>query len=254
MPSRIIREGINSSDRVNALSPLAELFYRRLLNVVDDYGRYFGSAATLRAACWPTNPEKVTEKQVSQWLSECLASDSQLLIRYRSGQSTYVQVCEFRQQVRSKSKFPDPAECEAVDEQMQSTCETNVHASRISYSEGVSRIPNMQPDGWFVSEFWPLWPVKENKAAAEAAAGKLSETEQAEAIRGIREQATRIKSQDRPIHASTWLNGKRWLDEPHAVEAAGRRNATGPLFAAYESPTDRAIRIGHERILKDGKL
>ena len=39
MPSRILREGINTSPKVNALSPMAELFYRRLMTVADDYGR-----------------------------------------------------------------------------------------------------------------------------------------------------------------------------------------------------------------------
>lgn len=35
MPSRILREGILTSERVNALAPLEELFYRRLMSVVD---------------------------------------------------------------------------------------------------------------------------------------------------------------------------------------------------------------------------
>ncbi len=158
MPSRIVREGINSSDRVNALSSLAELFYRRLINVVDDHGRYFGSPATLRTACWPTCPEKVTEKQVFQWLSECLASDNPLLIAYQSGKSTYIQLTDFRQQVRAKSKFPPPPEkpddgaleCEANANHMPSNqvseCEADVHASRISYSEGVFRISDAEAE------------------------------------------------------------------------------------------------------------
>lgn len=143
MPSRIIREGINSSDRVNALSTGAELFYRRLLNVVDDYGRYFGSVATLRTACWPTCPDKFTETQVTKMLSECLAGDKPLLSRYKSGSGTYICVSEFKQQIRSKSKFPEPPKCEADAQQLLSNCETNVHASRISYSEGVVDIGNL---------------------------------------------------------------------------------------------------------------
>ncbi len=39
MPNRIIREGILTSEAVNSLSWEAEVFFRRLLSVVDDFGR-----------------------------------------------------------------------------------------------------------------------------------------------------------------------------------------------------------------------
>jgi hypothetical protein len=39
MPSRLLREGILDSEAVNALSFAAEVFYRRLMSVVDDFGR-----------------------------------------------------------------------------------------------------------------------------------------------------------------------------------------------------------------------
>ena len=38
MPSRVIRDGILESESVNALSWEAELFFRRLMSVVDDFG------------------------------------------------------------------------------------------------------------------------------------------------------------------------------------------------------------------------
>jgi hypothetical protein len=40
MPVRILREGILTSERVDTLSPAAEVFYRRLMSVVDDFGRF----------------------------------------------------------------------------------------------------------------------------------------------------------------------------------------------------------------------
>ncbi len=40
MPNRVIREGILNSQRVNKLTEPAELFYRRLMSVVDDFGRF----------------------------------------------------------------------------------------------------------------------------------------------------------------------------------------------------------------------
>ncbi len=48
MPNRILREGILTSERVNLLSWEAEVFYRRLMSVVDDYGRFHAHPALLR--------------------------------------------------------------------------------------------------------------------------------------------------------------------------------------------------------------
>lgn len=114
MPTRILREGILTSPRVNSLSFGAELFYRRLMTVADDYGRYHASPATLRGACWPICPDKVTEKQITGWINECLATDTQLLSVYESGGYKYLQIANFGQQVRGKSKFPDPSPAEQL--------------------------------------------------------------------------------------------------------------------------------------------
>ena len=43
MPNRILRDTILRSERVARLSPTAELFYRRLMSVADDYGRYYAN-------------------------------------------------------------------------------------------------------------------------------------------------------------------------------------------------------------------
>jgi Meiotically Up-regulated Gene 113 (MUG113) protein len=108
MPSRIIREGIITSTRVNALSPGAEIFYRRLINVVDDYGRYHGAPATLRGACWPRTPEKCSDVEIEQWLSECCSGSDPLVIRYVVDGGRYVEISNFGQKIRTKSKFPAP--------------------------------------------------------------------------------------------------------------------------------------------------
>ncbi len=47
MPVRLIRPGILSSLRVNRLTEGQEVFYRRLLSVVDDFGRYDAVPALL---------------------------------------------------------------------------------------------------------------------------------------------------------------------------------------------------------------
>lgn len=109
MPKRLVRDGILSSARVNALTAGAELFYRRLFSVADDYGRYYASPPTLRGACWPTAPHKVTESEISNWLTECAAGPRPLVLIYEIDGALYLQITDFNQQVRSKSKFPEPA-------------------------------------------------------------------------------------------------------------------------------------------------
>ncbi len=113
MPTRIIREGILTSETVNQLSPAAELFYRRLMSVADDHGRYYANPTLLRSACYPLKIDQYKDKDVKRMLSECEATEPQpLIVVYGGGK--YIQVTNFRQQTRSKSKFPEPVESEVL--------------------------------------------------------------------------------------------------------------------------------------------
>src|SRR5471030_647137 len=127
MPTRILREGINSSQRINRLSPGAEILYRRLMSVADDYGRYYANPTTIRGACLPTHPNPPCEQSVINWISECTQPDIRLLVIYESEGCKYLEIVNFKQQTRSKSKFPNPAEqvlskCLASDTQVLSNC------------------------------------------------------------------------------------------------------------------------------------
>lgn len=106
MPTRIVREGLLTSEPVNALSPKAELFYRRLMSVADDYGRFFAHASILRAHCYPMQLDAVSESDVKKSLAECTATNPPLVTIYGSGK--YLSIAKFRQQTRGKSKFPEP--------------------------------------------------------------------------------------------------------------------------------------------------
>ena len=116
MPTRILREGIITSETVNSLSPEAELFYRRLMSVADDYGRYYAHAGILRASCYPLQLENVSESDVKISLEECV--NKGLLHTY--GDKKYVYIVNFGQQRRSPSKFPEPSK-----EEMLSNCKSN---------------------------------------------------------------------------------------------------------------------------------
>lgn len=116
MPNRIIREGILTSERVDQLQGwAAECFYRRLMSVVDDFGRFYGNASLIRAACYPLKIDKVSNADIEKWLADC--AGAALVSTYEIDGKRYLQLQDFRQQVRAhESKFPAP------DGRMQSKC------------------------------------------------------------------------------------------------------------------------------------
>lgn len=147
MPTRVIRDGINSSERVDQLSSEGEIFYRRLLNVVDDFGRFFAHPSQVYSAAFPLRADKFNSKKVNGWILEC--AEAGLIQAYEVESTKYLQVMDFRQQVRAaKSKFPGPVHgCIAIVHQ---PC-TDVHlgggggggggASFGDEDEGASSIP-----------------------------------------------------------------------------------------------------------------
>jgi hypothetical protein len=119
MPTRILREGIISSERVNSLSERAELFFRKVMSVADDYGRFYANPISLLGACYPLRTN-VCEADVKQFLSECISAN--VIMVYGGGK--YLAIHNFKQQTRSVSKFPEPTvnesliKCKADDKQM----------------------------------------------------------------------------------------------------------------------------------------
>jgi hypothetical protein len=107
MPTRIIRDGILTSERVNMLAALEEVFYRRLMSVVDDHGRYYGNHSLIRAACFPLKLDKVSDSDIGKWLQ--VTEKAGLVRQYLAADGKrYVQLIDFGQRIQAKSKFPDP--------------------------------------------------------------------------------------------------------------------------------------------------
>jgi hypothetical protein len=110
MPSRVIRDGILESEAINSLSWPAELFYRRLMSVVDDFGRYNAHSKLLRSRCYPLQFDIVADKDVTGWLNECVKVD--LVRLYRVENKPFLELSRFNQRTRqATSKFPAPGTC-----------------------------------------------------------------------------------------------------------------------------------------------
>jgi hypothetical protein len=102
MPERIVRPGILTSDRVNKLSWPAEVFYRRLMSVVDDYGCFDARVSILRAQLYPLKIESVREADVATWRREC--AEAGLVRFYSVDGKEYLQVERFNQRIQGKPK------------------------------------------------------------------------------------------------------------------------------------------------------
>jgi hypothetical protein len=110
VPNRILRDGILRSERVAKLSPTAELFYRRLMSVVDDFGRYYANESLLLSDCYPIRPEWADIEMISRCLGEC--STNGLISTYEVSGTRFLEILNFGQRIRSErgSKFPSLAD------------------------------------------------------------------------------------------------------------------------------------------------
>lgn len=104
MPTRYLKSGIRDSDALDALSPLAETLFYRLLVTVDDFGRYDARSAMIKAHCFPIK-ESVKQKDCSTLLDElCKAG---LIVIYLHDGKEFLQMCKWDNVPRAKeSKFP----------------------------------------------------------------------------------------------------------------------------------------------------
>lgn len=106
MPNRIIREAILSSEKVAALGWPEEVFYRRLMSIVDDYGRTEANPQYLRSRCYPLQTDVVRVADITRWMAACQMAG--VILSYAADGKQYLEVINFQQQQRSASKCPAP--------------------------------------------------------------------------------------------------------------------------------------------------
>ena len=105
MPNRLLKEGICTSDTLNKLTPLAEVFFYRLLVVSDDFGRMDARPAILKSSCFPLK-DSMLLSDVSNLLSELVTAN--LVMIYQNCDKPLLQINKWEQRIRSKGKYPAP--------------------------------------------------------------------------------------------------------------------------------------------------
>lgn len=118
MADRIVRQAILTSDRVDALGAgPAEVFYRRLMNVVDDYGRYDGRISVIKAACYPLRLAQTREADISRWLAMCVKAG--LIVLYEVEGKPYLELLNLGEPRAKYSKYPPPPASASICTQTQ---------------------------------------------------------------------------------------------------------------------------------------
>lgn len=107
MPNRYLKEKYITSPRINAVDAEARDCWTRLLLVVDDHGRYFADPQLVASRCYPLSPDA---RKCARMLAEL--AQSSLIVTYRVDGKDYLQLTQWSERVRSKSKYPDlPDSC-----------------------------------------------------------------------------------------------------------------------------------------------
>jgi len=106
MPTRLLRDGIIHSQRVDMLDAPAEVFYRRLMSAVDDHGLFDGRPAIVRSALYPLRIDRVREADIRRWIAEC--EKAALVVPYTVNGKPYLKMLDTKWVARSSPKYPPP--------------------------------------------------------------------------------------------------------------------------------------------------
>lgn len=172
MPNRIIREGILDSEAINALSDDGEILYRRLMSIVDDFGRFEDKPELIRARCFPLKLADWDLTRVSRALAEVStprADDSQPLAddrqprapvsRYEVEGKRYLQINNFGQRERHSKYPPPPNGGQPRADDRRTTDDRPPNSESESYSESESgAFPPVAPP---LENPWSPWPDAE---------------------------------------------------------------------------------------------
>jgi hypothetical protein len=104
MPSRLLREGILTSERVDQLDAAAEVFYRRLMSKVDDHGLFDARPSILRSSLYPLRVDRVREADIARWIAAC--EKAGVIALYAHEGKPYLQMMDTRWVRKVRAEVP----------------------------------------------------------------------------------------------------------------------------------------------------
>ena len=123
MPNRVLRPWTDSY-AVNSLDDAGEVFFVRLIQCADDYGRFHGNPQLLKSYLYPLKDKRVAD--ISRLIAECVKAG--LIVHYKVNGREYIEIQNFKQRLRVKheSKFPPPEEENSRRDVMTDSCQSDV--------------------------------------------------------------------------------------------------------------------------------
>ena len=241
MPNRLIKESICTSEKINTLSDFNFRLWTCLIVYVDDFGRGDARPPIIKGHCFPLR-ERVTNKDIEAGL-QALAGAGCINL-YKVGGESFLCFPNWskHQSIRNqRSKYPAPEDADEEPNTVESNCmqlksiEINcnqLHANVPVIQSNPNPNPNPNPNSAcadLFARFWEEYPRKEAKQTAIKAFSKINPDEQMlEAmllnIRKSKESAQWQESGGQFIpHPATWLNQRRWEDEPPKPQEVYRK-------------------------------
>lgn len=226
MPNRILKESICTSENVDQLSAFEETVFYRLIVNCDDYGRMDGRPKILISKLFPLKEVRV--KQMEDALRALTSAELVTLYTVDGKPFLQMKTWDKHQQMRAKkSKYPAPADgVPSLDincNQMissDSKCSRNPIQSESEYETESN--PN---DAGAFDRFWSAYPKKAGKGAAQAAFKRITGVSVDVMLYAIEQQRHSRQWQEdngRFIpNPATWLNQRRWEDEPVEPQSSG---------------------------------
>lgn len=174
MPTRLLREDILTSERIDQLDAGAEVFYRRLMSKVDDFGLFDARPAILRSNLFPLRIDRVREADIARWIAAC--EKAGVIALYAHGGKPYGQMLDTRWTARSQPKHPAPS-WGLVDNPPENSCEQPQTVAPVFVDEDVfvdekkGARKRAQPfdasaidlPPWLDRDVWVMW-VEDRKA------------------------------------------------------------------------------------------
>ncbi len=221
MPARLLREGILTSEAVDRLSVHAELLYRRLMSVADDWGLFHGNPKLIRAACYPLRLDQVSDDDIVRWIDECVAAG--LIARCAFDGKPVIAILRFGQQQRSStSKYLPKADAASIQAFLRSAHGTPTPPTS----------PTPPPTGPAAGANGPLADAKQMPTGAHLVGVAVGV-----AVEGVDGVEGGVVITRAPAHArtiapvpETWADWASWWKQERGIETTVRdRKAFVPM-------------------------